>query len=170
MNLFYFAYGSNMATVRLRQRLPAARCLGRAEAPGFRVVFHKVGFRDGSGKCGLLRAGENDLTQGVLYALHATDIDLLDRIEGVGHGYQRLTLTVRLPDARQIEAVSYLAIRLDPALKPFHWYKQHLLAGASEHALPEDYLRLLAELESVADPDSARHAREMAIHGLSASA
>lgn len=170
MKLFYFAYGSNMATARLRQRLPAARCLGRAEAPGFRVVFYKVGFRDGSGKCGLLRAGDNDLTPGVLYALDATDINLLDHIEGVGHGYERLRLTVRLPDARLVEAVSYLAIRLDSALKPFQWYKQHLLAGASEHALPRDYLRLLTELESVADPDNARHAREMAVHGLTARA
>ena len=38
MNTFYFAYGSNMNPVRIRQRIPQARLVGKATIKGWRLV------------------------------------------------------------------------------------------------------------------------------------
>jgi hypothetical protein len=46
----YFAYGSNMETARLRERMPSAKPLGVAKLSGHELRFHKRS-KDGSGKC-----------------------------------------------------------------------------------------------------------------------
>lgn len=45
-----FAYGSNMLTARLRERVSSARPVGTACLPGFSLRWHKVSV-DRSGKC-----------------------------------------------------------------------------------------------------------------------
>ena len=37
-NLFYFAYGSNMNPDRIRQRIPFARAIGKAEIRGWKIA------------------------------------------------------------------------------------------------------------------------------------
>jgi hypothetical protein len=46
----YFAYGSNMSTARLRERMPSCKPLGTATLPGHALRFHKRS-TDKSGKC-----------------------------------------------------------------------------------------------------------------------
>jgi gamma-glutamylcyclotransferase len=48
-----FAYGSNMLSARLRERVPSARPAGTACLPGFSLRWHKVSV-DGSGKCNVV--------------------------------------------------------------------------------------------------------------------
>ena len=50
----------------------------------------------------------------------------------------------------------------DPSLKPYHWYKQYVVAGAKEHLLSPEYIAGLEKVESVNDPNRAREARERA--------
>lgn len=163
-NVLYFAYGSNMSSRRLGQRIHAARSLGAATAGGFRVVFHKVGSVDASGKCGLLRAAPEDIAHGVLFELPATEVARLDAFEGLGKGYERIELTVLPANERPVTALSYLATRLDESLQPFDWYMQHVLTGALEHALPARYRRNLEAIATISDPDQARHQREIALY------
>ena len=49
----YFAYGSNMSSRRLRERMPGARAESRAILPCHRLAWHKIG-KDGSGKCDIV--------------------------------------------------------------------------------------------------------------------
>ena len=63
-----------------------------------------------------------------------------------------------------MEAFAYDALRIGDGLRPFAWYKHHVLHGACEHGLPEDYIRAIEAIEAVADSDAARHAAEMAIY------
>ena len=48
--MLYFAYGSNMLTARLRERMPSCKPLGIAKLPGHALRFHKRS-KDQSGKC-----------------------------------------------------------------------------------------------------------------------
>ena len=79
MSEFYFAYGSNMSSARLRQRVPAARSLGRAQLAGFRLTWNKPA-RDGSGKANIVLA-EAGSVWGVLYEFSPSDWTPLDDIE-----------------------------------------------------------------------------------------
>ena len=62
------------------------------------------------------------------------------------------------------QALIYLGTNLDNTLLPYDWYRQHVLHGALENALPEDYLQLIRGVETIADPDRARRERELSIY------
>lgn len=162
--LLYFAYGSNMSTPRLGARVPSARPVGIARLHGHRLEFHKHG-HDGSAKCDIA-PGEatQDSVYGVLFELLAAEKPALDSAEGVGFGYEEKTVAVVDRHGTVQNAFAYYATRINPLLKPYHWYKEHVVRGAIEHQLPGGYLHTLETIVSVPDPDSARHARELAIY------
>jgi hypothetical protein len=162
--MHYFAYGSNMSTRRLQARLPHSEPLGYAWLRGYEVVFHKRGYGDASGKCGLLTADNNALAHGVEFAIRDEDQALLDTIEGVGHGYRCHEVVVEHGSLGVLTCLTYLATVLDESLRPFHWYRQHVITGAREHGLPADYQRRLKALPVIDDPDVVRHQRELAIY------
>jgi hypothetical protein len=100
----YFAYGSNLLSHRLLARCPSARVLSLASTRQWTVSFTKPG-GDGSGKAGLVERA--DATHpGVVYEIAPAKCRILDRHEGVGHGYARtdafsVTLSQRRNNARQ---------------------------------------------------------------------
>jgi hypothetical protein len=157
----YFAYGSNMSIRRLQQRVPAARLLRQGVLPGHSLRFHKVG-QDGSAKCDAFHTAElADAIHGVLFHIDEAGKAVLDRVEGLGAGYDEKPVTL----ACGTEAITFVATHIDDALLPFHWYKQHVLVGAREAGLPDSYIELIDLHPAMDDPDPARHAREIAVHG-----
>ena len=143
----YFAYGSNMSSERLRDRTPSAISLGRARLPGYALRWHKLG-RDGSGKCDIEPSGApGTAVWGVLYQIDGGEKDHLDTVEGLGVGYDEETVRVQTGTVVR-EAVTYKARpdRIDPALRPLAWYKAHVLCGATEHGLPDEYVRGIASV------------------------
>ena len=83
----YFAYGSNMSLARLQQRTPEVRRLSSCVLPGHSLRFHKAG-RDGSGKCDAFLTGNpRDRVMGALFELCPEQKPDLDRVEGLGRGY-----------------------------------------------------------------------------------
>ncbi len=162
--MFYFAYGSNMSFKRLAARTPSARLHGVAALPGYQLKFHKSG-RDGSAKCDVVPcAREQSAVHGVIYHISRTDKAELDIFEGLGNGYDETVITLVDHHQQTVDVNLYVATRTDPLLKPFHWYKQHVLVGAVEHNLPADYVREIEQVESIADDDSERHNQELSIY------
>ena len=93
--LFYFAYGSNMSTPRLLNRVVSARAVAVACLPAHALRFHKRG-RDGSAKCDAFYTGQDhDELHGVVYRIAAAEKPCLDECEGLGNGYDVKTVTVR---------------------------------------------------------------------------
>ena len=162
--MLYFAYGSNMSLKRLQHRVPSARVRGVAVLPEHRLVFHKRG-RDGSAKCDVDTNGScADGVFGVLYHMDPQHKSLLDAVEGLGAGYAQKVVTVRMADGGGADAFTYYATQIDPLLKPYLWYKEHVLRGAREHRLPGDYVADIVAIEAIEDPDAARHLAELAIY------
>ena len=163
--VFYFAYGSNMSTARLVQRIPVAVKLCNARLEGYRLQFHKIG-QDGSGKCDVVQTSAADaVVHGVLYEIDSAALKALDIFEGAGRGYRRLTVGVLRDNAGPIAAETYVATAIDPTLRPFCWYREHVLRGARESGLPAHYVSFIESVDCCPDPDRARHARELAIYG-----
>ena len=140
MQALYFAYGSNMASRRMRERVPGARAAGRARLDGWRLVADKPG-RDGSAKANVARAAGASVW-GVLWQLEAAGLAALDRFEG---GYARVAVTVEA-GAGALAATTYASPLRDaaPGLAPA--YKAWILEGAREHALPAEWLAALEAL------------------------
>lgn len=159
---FNFAYGSNMSTARLRDRVPSARVIGRGVLHCHQLVWHKVS-KDGSGKCDVVASdAPNAVVHGVVFAIDQAEKATLDRAEGLGKGYEERQVVVEVGDEPFV-ATMYYATRKDPTLKPYSWYRAHVLAGAYEHELPPEYIAALAAIEASEDEDTARHAEQMAL-------
>jgi gamma-glutamylcyclotransferase (GGCT)/AIG2-like uncharacterized protein YtfP len=162
--IFYFAYGSNMSTPRIRRRIQSATVLSSAYLAGHCLRFRKKSV-DGSAKCDIeyTRVGE-DRVHGVVYEIPVDDKNVLDRYEGLGSGYEDRQVSIVLPGDDTIIASTYFATHIDASLKPFHWYKEHVLRGAYEHTLPGDYVEAIEAVHSIPDPDRNKHTAELSIY------
>lgn len=161
----YFSYGSNMSLRRLKapKRVPSAQKLCVAKLPEHRLMFHKKS-SDGSAKCDAYYTGDrNDFVLGVLFEVDQSEKEQLDRVEGLGSGYQEKEVTL-LTDSGEESAVVYYATDIDPNLKPYSWYKHHVLVGARENNLPAEYVFGIEGVDSIVDQDRARESKELNIY------
>lgn len=166
--MLYFAYGSNMSARRLSHRVGVVETLGACHLPNYHLQFHKPG-ADGSGKCNILRTDPSSgrrspYVLGMLYSLSRSQMGQLDICEGEGTGYQRVTVQVTNKHYISYTAQTYVALVTQSELKPFHWYKRHVIVGAEEAGLPKDYINCIERLEEIADPDELRTQTELKIY------
>lgn len=158
----YVAYGSNMLTRRLRQRVPSARFSAVTKLTKHRLKFHKVSIDkkgNRSAKCNVYSTGrEEDVVYGVAFNIDRKEKWKLDEAED-GYGTEVLTLTSQ---SGAVPGFMYCVVDnnlLDDSLRPYGWYKDLVVAGAREHNLPEEYIQQLESVESVKDPDKDRDLR-----------
>jgi len=157
-----FAYGSNMLSSRMRHpdRVPSASVVDIGYVVASRITFDKVSKKDGSGKCDAeATEDENDRVYGVLYAVPLTQKPNLDRAEGFGNGYEEKAVEV-ITSRGVKRAVMYYATSKDPSMRPYHWYKACVVAGAVEHQLPFPYIEWLRTVDSIQDPDPANRTHQ----------
>lgn len=160
--LHYFAYGSNMLTVRLRNRVPSTQAIGRAKLPAYRLGWQKNG-RDDSAKCDIIPTNKpDDQVWGVLFSFHHQELPKLDEAEDLGTGYKRISIQVWLQNNSH-QAITYKALRIDRSLKPFTWYKKFVVEGAKQHQLPTSYINQLQQVHAKTDWDEERARRNQHI-------
>jgi hypothetical protein len=153
-----------MSSRRLRSRVPSARFVSTATLHGHVLRFHKRS-QDGSAKCDAFETQNyTDAVHGVIYDIAVAHKADLDRIEGVGAGYQKKAVELVASSGEIFRAYTYYATLIDATMKPYHWYKHHVITGALEYHLPVFYLDKLHKTDSMEDPDTQRHAIEMAIY------
>ncbi|TAK97113.1 gamma-glutamylcyclotransferase [Patescibacteria group bacterium] len=158
------SYGSNMSITRIQDRVPSARPVAVATLPKHRLKFHKVS-NDGSGKCDAQATEDtNDYVIGVLFEISDNEKPALDNKEGLGVGYDEKEVEVVTTDGRTMKSVMYFATSIDPSRRPYTWYKNHVLKGAKENGLPEEYISKIEAVIADDDPDRARNERESSIY------
>lgn len=156
----YLAYGSNLHPLRLMERVPSARLVGVTALSRYRLMFHKRGM-DQSSKCNVIRTGtEADLVYGAIYEMDPAHKPLLDRVEGKGHGYLDMLMTVQY-QGQAYRCFTYLAQEsyLVDNHPPYHWYKQLVVLGARYLQFPDTYIGSIESVESMDDPDKTRRTR-----------
>src|SRR3989339_19857 len=138
MATLYFAYGSNMYSKYFSSRIISAKSVGGSYLKDKKVLFNKRSL-DGSGKANIVDS-PGHVTWGVLYAINASDLEILNRIE---IGYSLILVKAWSLDGNLVEAVSYVSTNLTDEPVPYEWYKNLVIAGAIEHDLPKDYIAYL---------------------------
>lgn len=162
--LYYFAYGSNMSTKRLTQRVASARFVSLATLDNHCLRFHKKS-HDGSAKCDAFETdNSDDEVIGTLFTMDEAEKPLLDYAEGLGAGYDIKKVTLTLPSGKSQQAFTYYATDIDETFLPYTWYLAHVVNGAKEHGLPEDYVKKIKQIKAIEDTNQQRHEKESAIH------
>jgi hypothetical protein len=155
--MYYFGYGSNMLTHRLQARVPSATPVSTAVLDGHELHFHKQS-QDGSGKCNIVPVSRSEgRVHGVVFEVSPSGAETLDKVEQRGSGYERRQVPLQGPSST-LHAFAYVAqpAYVDDSLRPYHWYRALVLAGAREHALPPSYIADLESVESRPDPNPSR--------------
>jgi len=141
MSVLYFAYGSNMNSMRMRKRAPSAVAAGTACLKHHHVVCNKLG-QDGTAKANIVPR-QDASTYGVLYEISTNEMELLDTEET---GYRRVEKTLLNHLNQEVHAQTYVAFRFTHKSVTTDWYKSLIIQGATEHRLPDDYIRTLKDL------------------------
>ena len=159
MNTFrYAAYGSNLHPLRLKapDRCPSAELLGLCVLTGWCLTFRKRS-TDGSAKCDADKT-ENpfDELRIAVFDIQESEEEVLDRAEGLNHGYHKEELPL-IMGGKDLTAKVYLADREAIVIDhPYDWYKQMVLLGAEYHSFPMSYTKRIHEVASKADPNESR--------------
>lgn len=161
--MHYFAYGSNMFTKRIQNRVSSANPIAVGHISEHELHWHKVSKKDGSGKCDCYFTGSpDDKVYGVVFEIDPSQKAELDRFEGLGYGYDEKQVTV-ITDTGEVDTITYFATNTDSSLHPYHWYKKLVVAGAYEHRLPAGYIRKLENTPEAIDSDEERVRNELSI-------
>ncbi len=146
MKVMCFAYGSNMYTKQMRDRVSSAKPLGRAKLLNKRLVCNKRS-DDCSGKANLEKAA-GDTVWGVLYEMDSAELNKLDAYEKC---YVRISLDVVDDNGSFVKAYVYVSSVLTDDARPYDSYKDLMIMGACEHHLPSFYVKRLKQIEPKPD-------------------
>lgn len=136
--------------------MSSASLVGTGLIPDYSLKFHKVSWKDGTGKCNIIAGGSGVYV--AIFELAETDRSELDGHEGLGFGYDHHTIQVDGCGA----CSTYIAATdaIDDSLAPTDWYKEYVLRGARFHRFPLAYISALESRSSVADSDKDRAQQE----------
>ena len=155
--LFYFAYGSNLCRVQMKERCPDMQVIARAVLPDHALVFPRRSDRRNCGVAGIV-AHPGRVVWGAVYRLTLSDIDRLDAHEGhvptrdpEANAYnKREIIVLRDGDQRNaIQAFTYVANVMPGQHIPSADYRNTMLRGARDHQLPQHYIAQIESFEFV---------------------
>jgi gamma-glutamylcyclotransferase (GGCT)/AIG2-like uncharacterized protein YtfP len=137
----YFAYGSNMASEVIVRACPRHRFSGVARLDRHRLAFTRRSIRTGTGVADVVPA-ENESVFGVLYEVDEQELAALDRKEGYGWAYIRITrpVVVEAGGPDQIAAIYTVRVKELAEVRPSRQYLDRLIAAGCERRLPEEYI------------------------------
>lgn len=133
----YFAYGSNMDALAMKDRCPNSRAVGPA-----RLMRHRF-FVMEDGYASVIRDPRR-VVWGVLWDLALSDVPALDRYESLSTGLYTKALQPVLSPQGPRKAMIYLGRSAKPGL-PKAGYMEAVLQAAEAAGLPFEYRRELAQ-------------------------
>jgi gamma-glutamylcyclotransferase (GGCT)/AIG2-like uncharacterized protein YtfP len=152
--MLYFAYGSNMDAVQMKERCPSAKFVCRAKLQSHRLAFTRMSVIRRCGVADILR-DETKEVWGVVYELSEDELENLDKDENFRPGrpdeqndYTRENCHVwHEGDAKRslLVAIYRGHPQLNPPPPNCH-YKNLIVAGARHWQLPAYYIQ---ELEAI---------------------
>lgn len=142
----YFAYGSNLSSLRIHLDNPSAEKIGIGKLMDYELYFGVIGGKDDnlwSGGCASIREKLGKEVWGVVWRIDLVDLPNLDRQE---KGYVSKTVTVKMSYGESLICCTYKFPECC-LLPPTPAYKDICIEGAREHHLPEEYITKLLAVE-----------------------
>lgn len=132
----YFAYGSNMDETQMAHRCPKAERLANVTVYDYRFALDEAGVAT-------ILPSRGDCVEGLLWSVTDSDVESLDRYEGVSsHCYRKETLAI--DEYRPgYEALVYISNRELTPLRERSGYMDRIIKAAIEHGFSESYIEML---------------------------
>ena len=127
MPVWYFAYGSNLDQDAMKRRIKYWHDLKPAILRGFKLVFDHYSSSWGGGVADVVES-EGDIVYGGAYLLDESQLQTLDRYEGVPHIYNRRKVRVEV-EGREVEAFVYVVSNPRKHIAPSPEYLSRIIRG-----------------------------------------
>lgn len=140
--IMYFAYGSNMDSNRLHNRIGDVSSSERAYLSRFQFQYNKLSYKLDRVYANIMPENHS-VVWGVLIEVDEAQLDKLDDDEGVENGhYRREKVTVVTDQNIEIEALTYVSEEkwVRSGLQPKEVYRNFCIRGAEEFNLPQEYV------------------------------
>ena len=150
---YYFAYGSNMNSDRVRQRKMSFESASSGRLLDYSLRFNKRSVKYPGAAAANVVASAKGVTEGVVYRLADPEqIEMMDPYEGYPVLYRRTALPI-VTKAGVVDAWVYIANEdhVAEGLAPAQWYLNHLLAGRGY--LSASYFESLLQIKCLQDSD-----------------
>ena len=124
--ILYFAYGSNMSAVRMKQRLDWEAPRQSASLENYQLVFNQAGFNDPHWSPANIMPSRGGLVEGIVYEVEEKDLQILDVHEKY---YQRFEVDILVSNGTSVKAITYLSQNAREEKPPTREYLNFLLEG-----------------------------------------
>jgi len=148
-SLYYFAYGSNMSTQRMKERLVGYQSRSLGLLHNYELVFNKINHHVKGAGYANIKPVKGKVVEGIVYEIDKAGIEILDGFEGYPVKYTRKLLPIRNSSNKNgIKAHVYIAQPEETSenLMPETIYLQYLLDA--KDLLSEAYFYQLESLNS----------------------
>jgi gamma-glutamylcyclotransferase (GGCT)/AIG2-like uncharacterized protein YtfP len=146
--MLYFAYGSNLDPIQMRDRCPGSRPHSIARLDHYRLHFDGAAANWDDNAAANITPAYDGQVWGMLYEINENDLASLDEYESAPMNYQRFLVTVTRTTGDTCEAIVYLRHPQQQG-SPSPSYINTILAGAVTHDLPVSYIHRLLESVSL---------------------
>ncbi len=156
----YFAYGSNMDELQMKDRCPGAEfvCVGKLQ--NFRLFFPRYSKKRHGGVSSIEEC-PNHTVWGIIYRIPAAEIHLLDECEGYKEGrppdknsYNRKETLIEGSDQNKHSSLVYIANVCKPYKPSKEHYLNYIIRGAEQHqhaGIPAQYIEELRAIPATDD-------------------
>ncbi len=144
--IYYFAYGSNMDEIQMKNRCPGAKLVGKAELRNYVLAFT---IYSPERKCGCADIVPNPTQSvwGLLYAVTPKDLEALDVYEGTPMHYRRISVAVVGESETEKTAETYEVVsKAITFQKPSQDYLEKLTSAAEKFSFPDVYRAFLGSI------------------------
>ena len=150
MDVYYFAYGSNMNWQQMQRRCPSSRFVCIARLPDFQFGITRHSRLRDCGTANVFPAHGQEVW-GIVYEVNDAELAILDHFED---GYRRETISLLPAETNQppLDAVVYVAEIEQNVPRPNAEYRRLMVDGARHWQLPTTYQTLLAALQVAEEP------------------
>lgn len=144
--MYHFGYGSNLNIQFLRKYVPSADYLMKAYLPNYEVQF-RFWSKNRNGGISTIIESPGKMVHGVIYKVNAEEMGELDILESVPQGlYKREKFLVLGEDQKWHKVDLYRVAKPSGPFTPSRGYVELMLAGAKEHGIDPEYVKIIAAI------------------------
>jgi hypothetical protein len=144
----------------MQWRVPSLEFRCVAELRAYRLVFNKTS-TDRSGKANIVVGTDEDKTLGIVFSVAKEDERRLRDCEA-GYDPQSMTVyDVATGDTREVSVFIARATKTQAGLRPYTWYRRHIVCGGRHWGLDAKYLLEIGSTQADEDLDPNRTACEL---------
>ncbi|XP_014783098.1 gamma-glutamylcyclotransferase [Octopus bimaculoides] len=142
---FYFAFGSNLLKERLliNNKTAVFKTVAKLENYHLKFAYKTSTWH---GHAATIAESKDDVVWGVVYEMNTSNIDSLDKQEGVDKNiYRPIKVTVKSMNDVLYDCRTYQLLKRDFG-EPSPQYKDIIVRGALASGIPNDYIKFLKSI------------------------